>query len=176
MSGFFTADLCRWPLWALDIGTEKHTMRRHQSWEIVRENMSRKGTQQMQRPCGRSGLEVLQEQTNKHRARVSAAPHPCREELKTVFLKMAGPPATLSYQDSVSPSCGFGDSRMSPSARMLGMLFLFWPGPACPQLWDSSFIMYFQSSATPKEAIWQNVQRTLKMFMPFDSGIPHLGI
>ena len=28
----------------------------------------------MQRPCGRSELEVLQEQTNKHRARVSAAP------------------------------------------------------------------------------------------------------
>ena len=102
--------------------------------------------------------------------------HPCREEFKTAFLKMAGPPAMLSYQDSISPGCSFGDSGMSLSARMLGMLFLLWPGPACPQLWDSSFIMYFQSSTTPKEAIWQNVQRTLKTFVPFDSMIPHLRI
>lgn len=29
--------------------------------------------------------------------------HPCREEFKTGSLKMARPPATISYQDSISP-------------------------------------------------------------------------
>lgn len=101
---------------------------------------------------------------------------PCREELKSGFLKMAGPPAMLSYQGSISPGLRLGWLRNVSSCENVWNALSLWPGPACPPLWDSSFIMYFQSSTAPKEAIWQNVQRTWKMFMPFDSVIPHPGL
>lgn len=55
----------------------------------------------MQKPCGGRELGGLQELKKwpgclEHNC-------PCREELETGFLKMAGPPAMLSYQDSLSP-------------------------------------------------------------------------
>lgn len=72
--------------------------------------------------------------------------------------------------------CSFDDSGMPLLSRMSGMLFP--SGLALPVLSNetrlSSCTSY--SSTNPKEAIWQNVQRTLKMPAPFDLVNPRRGV